>query len=252
MGKLVPQNPNDEPASVLLEKIAKEKAQLIADKKIKKQKALPEISDEEKPFELPYGWEWVRFGLLFKSFSNGLYKPAKFYTDKGVISLRMYNIQNGEVDFHAAKRVEVEPKELQQFSLEVDDLLINRVNSKELVGKTAIIPQIDEPLVYESMNMRAKPFKDHLSAHYLNIFMLTKIAKKSIASFAKEAIGQASINQGQVSSMKTPIPPLAEQHRIVAKVDELMALCEQLKTRLADAQITQVHLADAVVARSLK
>ncbi len=247
MGKLVPQNPNDEPASVLLEKIAAEKEQLIKDKKIKKAKVLPAISDDEKPFELPCEWEWVRFGLLFKSFSNGLYKPSKFYTEQGFISLRMYNIQNGEINFSAAKRVELNPNELEQFLLEENDLLINRVNSKELVGKTAIIPAFQEPLVYESMNMRAKSFINYISAHYLNLFMMSQLAKDSISSFAKEAIGQASINQGQVSSIKTPLPPLLEQHRIVKKADELLTLCDQLKTRLSAAQTTQVHLADTIV-----
>ncbi|MCI2962543.1 restriction endonuclease subunit S [Shewanella sp. N2AIL] len=247
MGKLVKQDPNDEPAAKLLERIAKEKAQQIKEGKIKKQKPLPAITDEEKPFELPQGWEWVRFGTLFKSFSNGLYKPAKFYTDDGVISLRMYNIQSGMIDFRGAKRVEVEPNELAQFLLEPNDLLINRVNSKELVGKTAIIPITEEPLVYESMNMRAKPFSEYLSAKYLNLFMMTGIVQESISTFAKEAIGQASINQGQVSSIKTPLPPLEEQNRIVAKVDELMTLCDQLKARLSDAQTTQLHLTDAIV-----
>jgi type I restriction enzyme S subunit len=251
MGKLVPQDENDEPAAKLLERIAAEKAQLIKDGKIKKQKPLPAITDEEKPFELPNGWEWVRFGTLFKSFSNGLYKPAKFYTDAGVISLRMYNIQSGMIDFSGAKRVEVEPNELTQFLLEPNDLLINRVNSKELVGKTAIIPITEEPLVYESMNMRAKPFSQYLSAKYLNLFMMTGLVQESISTFAKEAIGQASINQGQVSSIKTPLPPLEEQHRIVAKVDELMALCDQLKARLSDAQTTQLHLTDAIVEQAV-
>ncbi|MBT2151634.1 restriction endonuclease subunit S [Pseudoalteromonas tetraodonis] len=249
MGKLVPQNPNDEPAAKLLERIAAEKAQLIKDKKIKKQKPLPEITDEEKLYELPSGWVWSRFGDLFKSFSNGLYKPSKFYTDEGVISLRMYNIQNGYIDFAGAKRVEVEPTELAQFILEPNDLLINRVNSKELVGKTAIIPESEEPLVYESMNIRAKPFIEHLSAQYLNLFMMTKVAQNFISSFAKEAVGQASINQGQVSSIIIPLPPFKEQQHIVAKVDELMTLCDQLKARLTDAQITKLSLTDAIASK---
>ena len=135
MGKLVPQNPNDEPASLLLEKIAAEKEQLIKDKKIKKQKPLPPISNEEKSFGLPGLWEWVRFGVLIKSFTNGLYKKSSFYSDSGVISLRMYNIQNGEIDFTDVRRVNVTDDELNQYFLEAGDLLINRVNSKELVGR---------------------------------------------------------------------------------------------------------------------
>ena len=251
MGKLVPQDPSDEPAAELLKRIAEEKAQLVKEKKIKKQKALPPISEDEKPFELPSGWEWCRFGSLFKSFSNGLYKPAKFYTDAGVISLRMYNIQDGKIDFEGAKRVEVEPNELEQFLLEKGDLLINRVNSKELVGKTAIIPQLDEPLVYESMNMRAKPFTNYLSAEYLNLFMMTALAQQSISSFAKEAIGQASINQGQVSSMAIPLPTFNEQKRIVLKINELLVICEELKARLKESQTTQLLLTDAIVEQAV-
>ncbi|EGQ7972517.1 restriction endonuclease subunit S [Vibrio parahaemolyticus] len=251
MGKLVPQDPSDEPATELLKRIAEEKAQLVKEKKIKKQKALPPIAEDEKPFELPSGWEWCRFGSLFKSFSNGLYKPAKFYTDAGVISLRMYNIQDGKIDFEGAKRVEVEPNELEQFLLEKGDLLINRVNSKELVGKTAIIPQLDEPLVYESMNMRAKPFTNYLSAEYLNLFMMTALAQQSISSFAKEAIGQASINQGQVSSMAIPLPTFNEQKRIVLKINELLVICEELKARLKESQNTQLLLTDAIVEQAV-
>ncbi|EIJ35409.1 restriction endonuclease subunit S [Thiothrix nivea] len=246
MGKLVPQDPTDEPASVLLAKIAAEKARLVKAGKLKKEKPLPPIAEDEKPFELPPGWEWCRFGSLFISFSNGLYKPAKFYTDQGVPSLRMYNIQNGKIDFHDIRRVELSNDEVAQFKLEEGDLLINRVNSKELVGKTAIIPNYCEPLVFESMNMRAKPVTGLSCSSYLNLLMQSSVARETISVFAKEAIGQASINQSQVSSLQIPVPPLAEQQRIVAKVDELMTLCDQLKARIGDAQTTQLHLADAL------
>ncbi|WP_445399428.1 restriction endonuclease subunit S [Zobellella sp. An-6] len=251
MGKLVRQNPEDEPASVLLKKIAAEKERLVKEKKIKKQKPLPAMTDDEKPFELPAGWECCRFGFLFKSFSNGIYKPEKFYKETGIISLRMYNIQEGKINFNSTRRVEINEDELEKFSLEENDLLINRVNSKELVGKSAIIPHLNEPLVYESMNMRAKPFTNFLDPFYLNIFMSSSIAKSALFSHAKEAIGQASINQGQISSLITPLPPKNEQHRIVTKVDELMALCDQLKDKLRQSQQTQVHLAGAIVEQAL-
>lgn len=247
MGKLVKQDPTDEPASELLKRIAKEKEALVKAVKIKKQKPLSAITDAEKPFELPEGWEWVRFGELFKSFTNGLYKHSSFYKESGVISLRMYNIQNGHIDFDGTKRVELSIDELEQFSLEKNDLLINRVNSKELVGKSAIIPQFDEPLVYESMNMRAKPFTEFLSSEYLNLFMMSKFAKNSISQFAKEAIGQASINQAQVSSIVTPLPPLSSQRRIVSKHTELMDLCDALADKLSENEIVIAHFANTLV-----
>ena len=125
MGKLVPQDPNDEPASELLKRIQAEKAKLIAKGKIKKDKPLTPITEEEKPFELPKIWEWVKLGLLIQELSNGLYKPDKFYTDQGFISLRMFNIQGGNIDFEGARRVELDADELDKFILEAGDLLIS-------------------------------------------------------------------------------------------------------------------------------
>ncbi len=246
MGKLVKQDPNDEPASKLLERIAVEKEQLIKDKKIKKHKKPAPITEAEKPFDLPDSWEWTPFGTLIQSFANGLYKPSKYYTDDGCISLRMYNIQQGKIVFDDARRVEVTSEELETYKLEANDLLINRVNSKELVGKTAIIPEHSEDLLYESMNMRAKPFKSYLSSEYLNIFMMSAIATKEIASFAKEAIGQASINQGQVSSIPTPLPPFNEQKKICGMVDSLFAICDRLNNEILSSKEIKSNLADSL------
>jgi len=251
MGKLVAQDPNDEPASVLLKRISKEKTELENEGQIKKQKTLPAINEGERLYALPDGWEWVRFGELIQSFTNGLYKKESFYSDTGVISLRMYNIQSGVIDFAGVRRVNVTDYELTQYALEPGDLLINRVNSKELVGKTAIIPECTEPLLFESMNMRAKPYKAHLDSEYLNLYMKTEIAKIILLSHAKEAISQASLNQGQISSLPVPLPPKNEQHHIVSKLDELMALCDTLKARLAEAQDIQLHLADAIVEQAV-
>lgn len=251
MGKLVPHDPNDEPASELLKRIQVEKTKLIAEGKHKKEKPLAPISEDEMPFELPNGWQWVRLGSLIKSMANGLYKPEKFYTNHGFISLRMFNIQDGFIDFKGVRRVEVDSNELNQFSLEPGDLLVNRVNSKELVGKTAIIPEYHEELVFESMNMRLKPYKRFIQSKYLNLLMQSNLIKETIFSFAKEAISQASINQTQISLLLTPLPPQAEQHRIVAKVDELMVLCDQLKTRIQQASQQQQFIADALVAQAV-
>ncbi|HGA8903070.1 TPA: restriction endonuclease subunit S, partial [Salmonella enterica subsp. enterica serovar Virchow] len=103
-GKLVPQDPNDEPASVLLERIAAEKAELVKQGKIKKQKPLPEISEEEKPFELPVGWEWVRLGDIGETNIGLTYSPNNI-KETGTPVLRSSNIQNGILDFTDLVRV---------------------------------------------------------------------------------------------------------------------------------------------------
>ncbi|MCK9325629.1 MAG: hypothetical protein M0P69_09040 [Bacteroidales bacterium] len=89
-GRLVPQDPADEPANVLLERIAAEKQRLVREGKIRKSKPLPPV--EEVPYEVPEGWVWTRLGNLIYSMANGIYKPASFYAEDGIVCLRMYNI----------------------------------------------------------------------------------------------------------------------------------------------------------------
>ncbi|HDS4604008.1 restriction endonuclease subunit S [Citrobacter freundii] len=246
MGKLVPQDPSDEPASELLKRIAQEKAQLVKDGKMKKQKSLPPISCENMPFNLPENWVWCRFGNIVKSLSNGLYKSESHYSNDGIISLRMYNIQNGIIDFADVRRVKVTELEKYKYILEEGDLLINRVNSKELVGKTAIIPEINEPLLFESMNMRACLFKEIISSHYINTLFQSEYIKKELSLYAKEAISQASINQQQITELLIPLPPSIEQKNIVDKVNLLLSLLDQVKYCMDKIKNTQVHLAEAL------
>ncbi|MGB1255367.1 MAG: restriction endonuclease subunit S, partial [Thiolinea sp.] len=122
---------------------------------------------------------------------------------------------------------------------------------KELVGKTAVIPHAEEVLLYESMNMRARPVKLMVNSDYVNIFLMSRMAKGYIASFAKEAIGQASINQGQISSIIIPLPPFYEKERIFQQVRHLNSICDQLKTNLTQAQQTQLQLTDTLVEQAL-
>ena len=225
-------NPNIEPATELLKCIKAEKEQLVKEKKIKKEKPLPAITKDEIPYGLPDGWVWCRLGSLVKSMTNGLYKPAKYYTDNGIVSLRMFNIQNGKIDFKGARKVEVTSSELTTYQLEENDLLINRVNSHELIGKTAIIPMHHEDLVYESMNIRTILFfKDKIS-HYLNMFLQSEGARAYLMTSSKQAIGQASINQTIISSLLIPFPPIEEQKAIVEKVNALMAFCDELENEI--------------------
>ncbi|HHT0305540.1 TPA: restriction endonuclease subunit S [Raoultella planticola] len=246
MGKLVPQDPNDEPASELLKRITQEKEQLVKGGKMKKQKPLPPISCDNMPFNLPENWVWCRFGNIIKSLSNGLYKSESHYSNDGIISLRMYNIQNGIIDFSDVRRVKVTDLERYKYILEEGDLLINRVNSKELVGKTAIIPKINEPLLFESMNMRACLFKDIVNTHYINTLFQSEFIKKELSLYAKEAISQASINQQQITDLLIPLPPSIEQKNIVDKVNFLLSLLDQVKYCMDKIKNTQLHLADAL------
>ena len=251
MGKLVPQNPNDEPASVLLEKIAEEKAQLIADKKIKKQKPLPAITDEEAKFDAPAGWAWCKFGLVAE-FINGdrgkNYPNKSEYVDDGVPWINTGHIEpSGSL---TATNMNYITKE------KFDSLRGGKVQEGDLVyclrgatfGKTAFVEPHNFGAIASSL-MIIRPYTVELNS-YIYKYLISPFGRTQIFRFDNGS-AQPNLSANSVMIYAFPLPPLAEQHRIVAKVDELMALCEQLKARLADAQTTQLHLADAVVENAL-
>lgn len=250
MGKLVKQDPNDEPAAKLLARIAKEKAQLIKEGKIKKQKPLPAITDEEKLFELPLGWSYVRLDDICFAITSGSTPPKeKFNEETGVPYLKVYNIKNQKIDFyHRSQFVESNhhTNKLTRSILYPGDVVMNIVGPP--LGKIAIIP--DE---YPEWNCNQaivffRPLELKLNS-YIYTYLISGVFLQSIELIG--TAGQDNISVTKSRSIVIPLPPLEEQHRIVAKVEELMALCDQLKARLADAQTTQLHLTDAIVEQAL-
>jgi type I restriction enzyme S subunit len=250
-GKLVPQDLKDEPASVLLEKIAKEKTRLIKEGKIKKQKPLPEIGDEDKPFDLPQGWQWARIGdaTLFTEYGMS---EKTFDGIDGIPVLKMGDIQDGKVLLGGQKLVPNNVDGLPSLFLKKWDLLYNRTNSAELVGKTGIYDGPNDAFTFASYLIRIRCSKKCTHPRYLNLTMNTRMFRVTqIEPHLKQQCGQANVNGTIMRNMIVPIPPINEQHRIVAKVDELLAICDNLKDRLKDAQITQVQLTDAIVEQAV-
>ena len=251
MGKLVPQNPDDEPASVLLEKIAKEKARLIKEEEIKKQKALPKITDEEKPFELPRGWVWSKIGDASLSTDYGLSDKSSV-GEVGVPVLAMGHIQSGKVLLETQKVVSESVESLPVLFLKNRDLLYNRTNSAELVGKTGIYIGDDDKYTFASYLIRIRTDKNSLLPEFINLNMLTPLFRETqIVPHLKQQCGQANVNGTIMKNMLIAIPPKAELQAIIEKVDELMTICDTLKARLQEAQTTQVHLADAIVKQAV-
>ena len=246
MGRLVPQDPTDEPANKLLERIAAEKAQLIADKKIKKQKALPPISDDEKPFELPEGWEVCCLSDLLPQFQNG----ASSRGDKNgreIIVLRLADIKDWQVSFNDTRSILIEDKSIERYSLEKGDVLIIRVNgSADIVGRFITCHQSYDAIYCDHFIRMRFPISCYASS-FLSILGASNLIREKISELFVSTAGQKTVNQTHISSLLTVLPPLNEQHRIVAKVDELMAICDQLKTKLNQSQQTQLHLTDAIV-----
>ncbi|KKM68363.1 hypothetical protein LCGC14_1461640, partial [marine sediment metagenome] len=250
MGKLVPQNPVDEPAAKLLERIAAEKAQLIKDKKIKKQKPLPEITDEEKPFELPEGWEFVRLGDLTSRLGSGSTPRGgqSAYVDEGIIFLRSQNIWNDGLKLDDTAYITNETHEkMLNTHVYPNDVLLNITGAS--LGRCTIFPE-----KYVTANVSQHVTVIRLIAPRMNQFLYLGIISPLVQRLVwGRQVGMAieGLSKKVLEQFEFPVPPLEEQHRIVAKVDELMSLCEQLKARLTDAQTTKLHLTDTIVDQAL-
>lgn len=252
MGKLVPQDPNDEPASKLLERIAKEKAQLIKDKKIKKPKDLPPITEEEKPFDLPKGWEWARiFDVSLFSEYGSSQKTVTELPD-GVPVLKMGDIQSGQLILGKHQVVSAQIEDLPNLYLKFGDVLYNRTNSAELVGKTGMYKGEDDTHTFASYLIRIRCNFNHMRPEFLTFCMNTPLFRKTqIDPHIKQQCGQANVNGTLMKSMLVSVPPINEQNRILTEIDALLPYCDQLKQRLRDSQQTQLLLTDAIVQQAL-
>ena len=254
MGKLVPQNPDDKSASVLLEKIAEEKERLIEEKKIKKEKPLPPISDGEKFFELPKGWEWCQIDSLSLSSEAG-WSPKCDPTPKegdnwGVLKVSAVTWGKYQPDENKALPNYLEPKP--QYEVKANDFLISRANTADLVARSVVVPKnTPEKLMMSDKIIRFSFTKDVFS-YYINLVNNSSYSREYYAEVAGgTSSSMKNVSRSQVRALKIALPPLAEQHRIVAKVDELMAICDQLKAKLQQSQETQVQLTDALVDKAL-
>ncbi|WP_336694532.1 restriction endonuclease subunit S [Delftia acidovorans] len=249
-GLLVPQDAGDEPASTLLARIRSEKDRLIAEGKVKRDKPLPPITAEEQPFELPIGWAWVRLGFLGESFDYG--SSQKSVDDSAAVPiLRMGNIQGGRVFMNNLKYLKDTRGELPHLALHEGDLLFNRTNSYELVGKTGIFEGYSREVTFASYLIRIRLMGAWLNPEYINAYMNTLDCRKNeIEPDLTQQTGQANYNGTKLKSIRVPLPPLAEQSRIVTRITALRRLCADLRQRLKAAQATQSHLAQALVESS--
>jgi type I restriction enzyme S subunit len=248
MGKLVPQGPNDEPASVLLEKIAQEKARLVREGKIRKQEKLPDVGEDEKPFDLPIGWAWTRLGL-FCEIKGGKRLPAGHTfspVETPYLYIQVTNMKDGGITQDNLKYLSADTKSLiSKYIISKDNLYITIAGT---IGAVGMVPEY-----FDGMNLTENAakivFKD-VDKAWLQKALSSEVLQRQFLDKTNQ-LAQPKLALHRVASSCIALPPLAEQHRIVAKVDELMALCDGLKARLKEAQTTQVQLADAVVEQAV-
>uniref|UniRef100_UPI00402BBC0B restriction endonuclease subunit S n=1 Tax=Methylomonas sp. PHL2-19 TaxID=3438878 RepID=UPI00402BBC0B len=239
-GKLVEQDPNDEPAGEWLKRLVVGRTLLVKTGEIRKDKPLPPITGDAVPFELPSGWVWERLGNIGETNIGLTYSPHDI-SQEGTPVLRSSNIQNGRLDLSDLVRVKTEPK--QSVMVQQGDLLIcARNGSRALVGKVAVIEGLEEPAAFGAFMAIYRSEANR----YLYHFICSALFRQVIAEVNTTTINQ--ITQNNLRSTVAPLPPLAEQHRIVAKVDELMALCDQLEAAKKDREQRR----DRLVAASLQ
>jgi len=248
MGKLVPQDPIDRPASELLKEIEKEKQGLVKEGKFKEQKTLPEIRPEEMPYALPKEWKWVRLGQLLPDYQNGL---SKRNSSEGVekIVIRLADIKLGEVSLDDHRLIRLTDEESQRYELTTHDILITRVNgSADLIGNFTLIKRPDR-LIYCDHFIRLRISQDFITSIYLCKVAKSSLLREQITSKFVTTAGQKTVNQSHIASLILPLPPLAEQHRIVAKIDRFMALCDTLEKQIDETNSKKTNLLNAVMTK---
>ncbi len=221
-GRLVPQDPNDEPASVLLDRIRKEKARLVKEGKLKKKDLVETpISEDEIPFEIPESWEWVRLASLSLAIHYGYTASA---ASKGNSKLlRITDIQNDAVDWKCVPYCTTKEKDLKTYQLRNRDILVARTGGT--IGKTYIVRELDEIAVFASYLIRVIPLYE-VNEEFLKLFMMTPCYWKQLIDVSS-GTGQPNVNGQSLSNLILPIPPKEEQKRILLKYKELLPKVEE-------------------------
>jgi type I restriction enzyme S subunit len=246
-GLLVPQDPNDEPASELLKQIKKEKAQRLEEGEIKKTKKLPPIKQTELPYQLPTGWSWVRFGDISIIERGGSPRPIKSYITESAEGLNWIKIgdtdQGGKYIRSTAEKITTDGLKKTRRVYPGDFLLTNSMS----FGRPYIT--LIEGCIHDGW-LRISPPKS-LDKDFLYNLLSSPFVHRSFKASASGAVVQ-NLNSEKVRTLPISLPPLAEQQRIVAKVDELMGLCDRLEQQQSDHMATHELLVktllDALVA----
>ena len=240
-GKLVPQDSNDEPASVLLERIRAEKAKLVKEKKIKKDKnesiiyrgddnsyyekflATGEVKciDDEIPFEIPQGWEWERWGNIALSIQYGYNAPA---IERGDIKMiRISDIHDNVVQWKDVPFCNIEAHDIDTYLLKENDILFARTGGT--VGKSFLVQFVPEPAIYAGYLIRTR-YSQELCPQYLKSFMESQLYWEQLKS-GTIATAQPNCNGKTLGRMLLPIPPKAEQTRLVQKLASLTPMFQR-------------------------
>ncbi len=233
-GKLVPQDPNDEPASVLLERIKAEKERLIKEGKIKRSKKSAKTSDtphyENVPFEIPSLWEWTTINDISKSILYGVSESAK--TNGKYRLLRITDIQNNSVQWDSVPYTDFDENKAKSYLLSDGDILFARTGAT--VGKSYLVQGLTEGAIYASYLIRVQTY-DAVLPQYLKFYFESGYYWEQIEQ-ESVGVGQPNVNGTILGNLHVPIPPLHEQFRIVSELSKWMGIIDIIENSQTDLQ----------------
>lgn len=251
MGRLAPQDPSDMPASELLKEIEAEKQRLVKAGKIKKPKLLPPIKPEEVPYELPQGWEWVRLGDISLASDSG-WSPQCLPEQRsngqwGVLKVSAVSWGKYNPDENKTLPSDKEPRP--DCEVKAGDFLLSRANTDELVARSVIVEETPEKLMMSDKIVRFT-LSDHINKHFVNFANGTDFSRTYyIANASGTSSSMKNVSRQVMAELPIPLPPLPEQHRIVARIDQLMTLRDTLVRQIDAAAGKQTKLLNAVMAQ---
>lgn len=242
-GKLVPQIEDEELASKLLQRIKEEKERLIAEKVIKKEKPLPLITEDEKPFDIPDSWEWVRLGDILTKLTDGAHHTPT-YIDTGIPFLSVKDISGGKIDFSKVKYISKEEHDIlyKRCNPEKNDVLLTKV------GTTGIAKVIDvekEFSLFVSIAL-LKFNKNFIYSYFLENLINSPLVKNQSSENTK-GVGNKNLVLKSIAGFIIPLPPLKEQERIVEKVEKLQELSKKFKEIYNSNEKTRANLKKSIL-----
>lgn len=212
-----------------------------------KESGIKPIPPEEAPYEIPANWQWVRLGDVLVTIQYGT--SSKSHKMGSVPVLRMGNIQNGAIDWTDLKYTS-DANDIKKYKLEWDDILFNRTNSPELVGKTAIY-RSDREALFAGYLIRLKCSSLVISL-FINYFLNSPYAKYKCYLTKTDGVSQSNINSKKLSTFEVPLPPLPEQERIVRRVESLLEQLRQAKGLIEEARESFKLRREAILARAFR
>jgi len=246
-GKLVPQDPNDEPASILLERIKEEKERLVKEGKIKKEKPLPPISEDEIPYELPEGWEWCRLQEAI-DVRDGTHDTPKYVESGGYPLVTGKDFYSGKLEFSQTKYISKEDYEKIILRSKVDrgDILFSMIGGN--IGSMVIFEE-DIEIAIKNVALFKKYYEGSVDNKYLFYFLKANI--NNIKTLSKGG-AQPFVSLNILRNYLFALPPFEEQKRIVEKVDQLMALCDELEKNTEQSKKDSELLMQSVLQEAFK